>query len=69
MLFRNDGNYCNLVLYDLTRYLRIFIKTIDRTEPMISVRDDDLSIDCVSYEEEWREGKIFFDLILVLLHM
>ena len=56
-------------LHNLTWYLSIFIEAIDGTESMISISNDDLSIDSISYEEEWGKWEIFLDLILILLHM
>ncbi len=56
-------------LDNFTRYIRIFIEAIDGTESMISISNDDLSIDSISYEEEWRKWEIFLDLVLILLHM
>lgn len=56
-------------LYYLARNKCIFIKTVDRTESMITVNDDDFTWIGISHEEKWRERDSFFDFSLIFRDM
>ena len=56
-------------LHDLAVNKSVLVKAINGAEPMVTVCDDDLAVDLITNEEQWRERLASANLFAVFFHM